>query len=104
MSLDDELRKVRASQDAAMGAKAGEGATREGVLLAGIRAAMDHAIASTDPSLADLEAALGVKLDAGAFLMGMMGAAFAMQGVDLNEAASAYTDLFNEYIVKARQR
>lgn len=102
--LERELNKVRAKQDAAMSGQAARGSTREGVFEAGIRAALDHAIENTDPSLARLELALGQKLDAGAFLMGMQCAAMAIQGVDAVKAAALYPGLFAEYIEKARQR
>lgn len=103
MSLDDELRKVRARQDEAVRAQAAQGSTREGLFEAAVRASLDHAIENIDPGLADLEGVLG-ELDAGAFLMGMMGAAFAMNGIDLVEAAKLRGELFREYIAKARDR
>lgn len=104
MSLEDEMDKVRARQQAAMDAQAAQGSTRDGVFEAAIRASMNQAIESIDPSLANLEEVLGDKLDAGSFLMGMMGAAFAINEVDVVEAAKLKTELFREYIAKARER
>lgn len=104
MSLDDELRKVRARQQAAADQAASMGSTARGVFEASVRASLDHAIENIDPSLANLERALGEKIEPGAFLMGMMGAAFAIQGLDINWAIGLERELFVEYIEKARQR
>lgn len=102
--LDRELDKVRRKQDAAMGEKASQGSTREGVLDAGVRAALDHAVENLQPDFGNLEKALGEKLDAGSFLMGMQCAALAYQGVDANAAVKAAGPLFREYIAKAREQ
>lgn len=104
MSLDDELRRVRADMRAAGDQKAAEGSTARGVLEAQLRAALDHSIKDMPRELPKLEEGLGVELDGGSFLMGMMGAAFVMQGVDINWAVGLERELFVEYIEKARQR
>lgn len=91
MSLDDQIHLARVRMQAAADQ-------------ASIRAALDHAIKDMPRDLGRLEEVLGGELDGGSFLMGMMAAAFIIQGVDIVEAARMRPDLFNEYIEKARQR
>jgi hypothetical protein len=104
--IEREMDKVRAKQDRAMADQASQGSTQQGVMEAGIRAALDHALSELDPDLGKLEKALGEQIDGGAFLMGMMGAAFAMQGLNLVEISKLPIGrrLFREYISKAGQR
>lgn len=104
MSLEDEIARVRARQQAAADQAASMGSTREGVFMAGLRASLDVAIEALPRDLAQLEEALGAELDGGSFLMGMMGAAFVIQGVDLIRAVGLVPELFDEYIERARQR
>lgn len=104
MSLDDELRQTRAEMRAAADQAASMGSTGRGVLEAQLRAALDHAIKDMPRDLGKLEEALGVELDGGSFLMGMMGAAFVIQGADLPQAVGLERELFVEYIEKARAR
>lgn len=104
MSLDDELRQTRAEMRAAADRAASMGSTGRGVFEASVRAALDHAVKDMPRDLGKLEAALGAELDGGSFLMGMMAAAFVIQGADLPQAVGVIPGLFEEYIEKARQR
>jgi hypothetical protein len=102
MSFEDDLAEVRRRQDAAMEAQAAQGSTREGVFLAGVRAALDHAVANLEPAHAQLERVLGQKVDRGAFFIGALGAMLALQDVDLLQVAERYGPLLNAYIEEAR--
>jgi hypothetical protein len=104
MSLDDEIDQVRAKMRAAGDQQAAAGSTGRGVFEAQLRAALDHSIKDMARDLDKLEAALGAALDGGSFLMGMMAAAFVIQGADLTGAVGQERELFIEYIEKARQR
>ena len=100
--LDDEMEKVRAKQRAAMDEQASRGSTREGVVEAGLRAALDHALTDMGRDLRGLEEALGEDVDAGAFFLGAQIFALSLRGVDVVVAAKAYGPLFREYMAKAR--
>jgi glutathione S-transferase len=102
--LDDEVKKVRARTRAAMDEQSAQGSTREGVLEAGVRAALDYALTDLDRDLTQLERLLGEKIDAGSFLMGAQALTLALQGVNFNDVASKYAPLLREYMAKARQR
>jgi hypothetical protein len=102
--LDDEMEKVRAKQRAAMGAQASQGSTREGVLEAGLRAALDHAVAGLAPDLARLREALGDEdIDPGSLMLGGLAVSLVIQGVDVLEVGRAYAPLLREYMAKARE-
>lgn len=87
MRLEDELERVRALQQAAMDAKSAEGATRDGVMVAGLRASLRYAVDRLEPHLTDLEAALGVPLDAATFVAASMAMGMAAREVDAVAAA-----------------
>ncbi len=88
----------------AMDEQAARGSTQDGVLDAGIRAALQHAIDHLEPDLTKLEEALGIKMDAGSFLMGVQAAAAVMQRFDLVAVLRLRQELFQEYVEKARAK
>jgi hypothetical protein len=102
--LDDEVEKVRAKQRAAMDEQAAQGSTGKGVLEAGVRAALDHALVDLDRDLRALEAALGVEVDAGSFLLGGLTVVLVQRGVDTKLVAAQHGPLLREYMAKARER
>lgn len=102
--LDDEVEKVRARQRAAMDEQSAQGSTREGVLEAGLRAALDYALTDLDRDLTRLEGLLGEKIDAGSFFIGAQALTLTLQGVNVNDVASKYAPLLREYMAKARAR
>lgn len=69
---------------------------------------LDEILAETakqlDPSLAQLEDVLGEPLDAGAFAMGMLAAAFAMTGMDTNEVVRERSAQFVRFVAACRER
>jgi hypothetical protein len=70
----------------------------DGDLPAQAQGAVDYAVAQLDPSLARLEAALGVKIDGGAFTLGMQAAVNALSGVDMVQLAK--TDLGKRMLLR----
>lgn len=102
--LDDHMEDVRREQRAAMDEQASRGSTREGVLEAGLRAALDYALTDLDRQITQLEELLGERIDAGSFFVGAQAMSLATRGVNLNAVASKYAPLLREYMAKARER
>lgn len=101
--LERETEKAHAAAQSAMDAQAAQGSTAEGVLEAGLRAALDHAIAGLPKDHAELEEALGVEVDPGALLIGGLVSTLTLQGVNSVEAARLAAPLLREYMDKARE-
>lgn len=100
-ALDDELRKVRARQNAAMADARAHG---EDPVMAALRTSLDYAVDYLDPDLANLEAALGENVEAGSFFLGVQSVGILMQGSNVIEVAKRFGPLLREYMEKARQR
>lgn len=100
--LDRHLAQARAAAARAMDDRASAGSTQMGVLEAGVRASLDYGLKDLKRDLGRAEDALGHKIDAGSFLLGMCSAGFAISGVDIVEAIRTMPHVFVEYVEKAR--
>jgi hypothetical protein len=63
-------------------------------------ASLEFTASQLQPSLGLLEQALGREVDAVGFALGMMGAAFTMQGLNLIEAAKMMPTEFAEFVAR----
>lgn len=101
--LQQAMDEVSAEQQAAMDAQSAQGSTRAGVVEAGLRAALDYALRDLPRDLKLLTAALGVDVDAGAFLLGGLMTTLVGSGVPTQSALDMSGPLFVEYMAKARE-
>lgn len=102
-ALEQETERVRVKTEAAMSDQAAQGSTRQGVFEAGIRAALDHAVADLPQDLGALTEVLGERVDAGAFLLGSLVSTLMMSGADPVDAARFAGAVLREYMAKARE-
>lgn len=99
--LDDQMRRAEAYvNDAAKDASSPEEAVEKG-----LRAALDYALQKMPTDLGNLERALGVKLDAGSFLLGMQALSFTLNEMDFVQLMEQplLRELFLEYVDGARE-
>lgn len=93
--LQAELRKARQAV-----------AHLDGEPIAQLYAAVEYAASQMEPHLTNLENALGVKIDGGAFALGMQCAGFAFEGTDVMDVTSTPIGraMFLEIMERGRQR
>lgn len=67
-----------------------------------LRGALDHTARQVEPDVSELERALEEQIERGSFAVGMMAAAFVMQGINLVEAVRLYPEVFRDFTKKCR--
>lgn len=70
--------------------------------LSALRGALDHTARQVEPDVGNLERALEEEIERGSFALGMMSAAFVMQGLNVVDAVRLYPDVFREFTEKCR--
>lgn len=72
------------------------------VPLSALRGALDHTVRQVEPDAGNLERVLEEEIERGSFALGMLCAAFVMQGLNVVDAVRLYPDVFREFTKNCR--
>lgn len=67
-----------------------------------LRGLLDQTVRQVEPDVSNLERALEERIERGSFAMGMMCAAFVMQGLNIVEASRLNREEFRDFMRKCR--